>query len=159
MKLISARHSTKHELKHAFSAEEAMPLVKQHLDTRQTIDGLDHLRSFLALNFEFEVLNQVTNGDWLLIKPEAYYFDYAPFEERIRESRVMALMHSAPPQIRDPMKVLRVIASETDEPLVSRRYIATIDGERGERRVDALGVGQIPEPAKGSKISMRVIIN
>lgn len=159
MKLISARNPMPSELKHAFSAEEAVILVKHRLDTLQTIDGLKYLRGFLALDFEFEVFNKIRNGEWLLIKPEAYCFDYAQFKDQMFQRNVMALMASPPPQIKIPMKILRVVASETDELLASRRYIAIIDGERGVRSFDELGIGQIPEPTQGSEISLRVILN
>lgn len=64
MKLISARFPLPTELKHAYSAEEAVGVVKQHLDGRIVLDGLAHLRSFLALNFDDQVLNKsgMANG-------------------------------------------------------------------------------------------------
>lgn len=157
MKLISARFPLPSELKHAYGAEEAVGVVKQHLDGRIALDGLAHLRSFLALNFDDQVLNKVRDGEWLLIKPEAYYFDYAPFKEAFKQQRVMEMLASPPPQVKEAMKHMRIITRFTEEVLPSRRYYATINGHKGQRRVDALGIAQIPEPAKGAQINLHVL--
>ena len=157
MKLISARFPLPTELKHAYSAEEAVGVVKQHLDGRIVLDGLAHLRSFLALNFDDQVLNKIRDGEWLLIKPEAYYFDYAPFKEAFKQQRVMEMLASPPPQIKEAMKHMRIITRFTEEVLPSRRYYAIINGHKGQRRVDALGIAQIPEPAKGAQINLHVL--
>lgn len=156
MKLISARFPMPSELKHAYSAEEAVSVVKQHLDAKYPIDGLDHLRSFLALNFDFEVLNQVSKGEWLLIKPEAYYFDYAPFREAFRHQRVMELMAHPLPHEKPDVQVFRVLDSLTGEWLVNRRYTAIIDGKRGQRRIDEQGITHLMKPAKGASITFQV---
>ena len=157
MKLISARFPLPTELKHAYSAEEAVGVVKQHLDGRIALDGLAHLRSFLALNFDDQVLNKVRDGEWLLIKPEAYYFDYSPFKEALKQQRVMEMMASPPSQVKEVMKHMRIITRFTEEVLPSRRYYATINGQKGQRRVDALGIAQIPEPAKGAQVNLHVL--
>ena len=121
------------------------------------MDGLAHLRSFLALNFDDQVLNKVRDGEWLLIKPEAYYFDYSPFKEALKQQRVMEMMASPPSQVKEVMKHMRIITRFTEEVLPSRRYYATINGQKGQRRVDALGIAQIPEPAKGAQVNLHVL--
>ena len=157
MKLISARFPLPSELKHAYSAEEAVGVVKQHLNGRIALDGLTHLRSFLALNFDDQVLNKVRDGEWLLIKPEAYYFDYAPFKEAFKQQRVMEMMASPPPQVKEAMQHMRIITRFTEDTLPSLRYYATINGRKGQRRVDALGIAQIPEPPKGAQVNLHVL--
>ena len=121
------------------------------------MDGLAHLLSFLALNFDDQVLNKVRDGEWLLIKPEAYYFDYAPFKEAFKQQRVMEMLASPPPQVKEAMKHMRIITRFTEDTLPSRRYYATINGQKGQRRVDALGIAQIPAPAKGAQINLHVL--
>lgn len=157
MKLISARFPLPTELKHAYSAEEAVGVVKQHLDGRIALDGLAHLRSFLALNFDDQVLNKVRDGEWLLIKPEAYYFDYTPFKEAFKQQRVMEMMASPPPQVKEAMQHMFLMTSDVEDALPSPRYYATINGQKGQRRVDALGIAQIPEPAKGAQVNLHVL--
>ena len=121
------------------------------------MDGLAHLRSFLALNFDDQVLNKVRDGEWLLIKPEAYYFDYAPFKEAFKQQKVMEMMASPPPQVKEAMQHMRIITRFTEDTLPSRRYYATINGRKGQRRVDALGIAQIPEPPKGAQVNLHVL--
>ena len=64
MKLISARFPLPSELKHAYSAEEAVGVVKQHLDGRIALDELNSvsIRNTFAEGefFEFRRSDRMT---------------------------------------------------------------------------------------------------
>lgn len=134
MKLIRYLYLSSSELKHAYSTEEAHDLVKQALERREDIEGLDALRRHLMIRLDSEVLDPIERGEWLLIKPEAYYFDWAQFDKSVRaqlfEHRVMALMNAPPPQEKHHRRIFRVTDSQTGEPLINRSYIATVEGRR-----------------------------
>lgn len=156
MKLIRGRYASSWERKHAFASEDAVIQVRQHLASGQNIEGMDQLRSFLMLNVEHEVLQQVQSGEWLLIKPEAYYFDWGQFEKSMFEQRVMDLMSAAPPHAKPPaIQVFHVADSETAQSLDNRRCVVT--GHTAKRPIDGLGITHIPEPAEGERIELRVI--
>lgn len=156
MKLISSRYASSSELKHAFSAEEACHVVKQHLNNGQSIEGMQELRSFLMLNFDAQVLAQVESGEWLLIKPDAYYFDWAVFASAARDQLAMALMQHPIIEPRPATQVLQVMESGTLEWLVDRRYTAIINGASEQRRIDELGVTHLPASAKGADVVIKV---
>ena len=156
MKLISSLYASSWELKHAFSPEEARNVVQQHLGGGQKIEGLQQLRSALMLNFDSQVVQQVEEGEWLLIKPEASCFNWGQFEGAAREQRVMELMQHPIVQPKPAVQVLQMIRSETLEPLVSRRYTAIIDGASELRSVDALGITHLPASAKGAKVTLKL---
>ena len=99
----------------------------------------------------------IDGGEWLLIKPGAYYFDYAPFKEAFKQQRVMEMLASPPPQVKEAMKHMRIITRFTEDTLPSRRYYATINGRKGQRRIDAWGIAQIPEPPKGAQVNLHVL--
>ena len=104
------------------------------------------------------MLNKVRDGEWLLIKPEAYYFDYAPFKEAFKQQRVMEMLASPPPQVKEAMQHMFLMTSDVEDALPNLRYYATINGQKGQRRVDALAIGQIPEPAQGTQVSLQVLL-
>ncbi|MFW0754424.1 hypothetical protein ACN1C3_06675 [Pseudomonas sp. H11T01] len=82
----------------SYSAREALPWVEQALEGLQDIEGLQGLRDTLLLNFDGEVLDAVKSGEWLLLKPQAHAFDWAPFEKAAAEARArQAFMKSIEP--------------------------------------------------------------
>ena len=152
MKLISSRHASSWDLEHAFSVEEALNLMQHPMAGGQEIAGLQQLRTTLMINFDSQVLQQIESGEWLLIKPEANCFNWGQFEGAAREQRVMDAMQHPVPQPKPEVQVLQVLASETLEPLVNRRYTAVIDGTSELRKIDALGFTHLPASAKGAQV-------
>lgn len=161
MKLIRQLYVSAWELKHAYPAQEAIVQLKQSLENREDIEGMDELRRYLMIDDNREVLDQIERGEWLLIKAEANFFDWTEFAEAVskkqREQRILDLMKAPPPQPKTPLLIFRIVDSETGEPLTHRRYIATVDGQKAERRTDSGGVTHISAPPEGAKISMQVI--
>jgi len=161
MKLIRYLYPSSSELKHAYSTEEAHDLVEQALERREDIEGMDELRRHLMINLDSEVLDQIGRGEWLLIKPEAYYFSWAQFDKsvrkQLRDHRVMELMKTPPPQEQRQRQIFRVTDSQTGEPLINRSYIAIVEGETSKRRTDVIGIAHIPAPPAGAKISLHVL--
>lgn len=82
----------------AYSSREALPWVEKALEGLHDIEGLQGLRDALLLNFDSEVFNAVESGEWLLLKPQAYAFDWAPYEKAAAEARArQAFMKSIEP--------------------------------------------------------------
>jgi hypothetical protein len=161
VKLIRQLYVSARELKHAYPAQEAIAQVKQSLENREVIDGMDELRRSLMVDDSSELLDQIERGEWLLIKAQASFFDWGQFAEVVskkqRDQRIMELMKSPLPQPKTPLRIFRIVDSETGEPLTHRSYIATVDGQKTERRTDSSGVTHISAPPEGAKISMQVI--
>jgi len=163
MRLISSRYPTSRELKHAYSTDEATRLVKQHLNSGQDIEGMGQLRSFLMLDFDSEVIKRVENGEWLLIKDEAYYFDWGQFDKSVRQQlfsrRMKELISPTPAPEKKWGHVFRVINSETGRPVPWRTFIAIVDGKRSLHATDTQGIGRVSAPLPGSTISIHVIFS
>jgi hypothetical protein len=163
VKLISALYPSLSELKHTCPVDEALHIVKQHLESGADIDGMESLRNVLMLPFDSEVMKQVESGEWLLVRDEAYYFDGGQIDKsvgaKLFEHRVMELMKAPPPQEKPPRRIFRVTDSQTGEPLIDRSYIATVEGEKSKRRTDVIGIAHIPAPSEGAKISLHVLFS
>lgn len=155
MKLIRQLYVSEWELKHAYPAQEAIAQFKQSLENREDIQGLDELRRYLMVDDSREVLDQIERGEWLLIKAQANFFDWGQFAEAVstkqRERRILELMKAPLPQPTTPLLIFRIVDSETGEPLAHRRYIATVDGQKTERRTDSGGVTHISAPPEGRR--------
>jgi hypothetical protein len=163
VKLISALYPSLSELKHTCPVDEALHIVKQHLESGADIDGMESLRNVLMLPFDSEVMKQVESGEWLLVRDEAYYFDRGQIDKsvgaKLFEHRVMELMNAPPPQEKHHRRIFRVTDSQTGEPLINQSYIATVEGETSKRRTDVIGIAHIPAPPAGAKISLRVLFS
>ena len=159
MKLVSARYASSRERQQAFSSQEAMTWIRQQSGLGPLIESPGQPGRFLRLNLGGEALQQVESGEWLLLKPEVYCFDWGQFEPSMREQRAMALIHSPPPQPEKAVRVVRVVDSETAEWLVNRRCVTTVEGEQGRRRTDGLGITHLSEPGKGANIELRLFAN
>jgi len=148
MKLISRLDSLPEELRNAYSPEEARGLVQESFGSSNSIEGMDKLRHGLILDTETEVLGRLESGDWLLINEKAYYFDNSAIVKQAKEQQVMEMMNSPPPQPKQIITQLRILDSETSEPITNRNFAAVIDGQKGERRTDSYGVAHISKPSE-----------
>ena len=141
MKLISGRDPLPEETMNAYPPEEARELVRHSLGEPEPVQGLEDLREGLLLDTDSEVLSQVESGEWLLVKPEAYYFDQSHITSGAKDRRVAELLRSPPPQPAPPKQTLfRLVDSETWEPFIHSRFASWITGERSGIRTDAAGV-------------------
>lgn len=162
MKLISAHYPLPEELEHAYSPEEASALVRDSLRQRRDIPGLQALRAEHTTVFDTDIVNQVKNGKWLLVKDEAYYFDWGQFDEPARqaqfEQRVQQLMKS-PPKTDSTVRygqIFKVVNSETNGNLAFRSFIAVIDGQEISGSTDLNGMASIYALSSNSRILIRV---
>lgn len=156
MRLVSEFSLSAWERQHAYPSEQALNHVRQALQDRQPIEGLDELRGGLLIDIDSEVLDQVERGEWWLIKAEADYFDWkAPVQAF--DQKVMELMKNPPIQAKRSPRIFRLVDSVTAKPLAQQRYIATVNGEAAERRTDGEGIAHLFTPAEVRQISMSVI--
>jgi hypothetical protein len=154
MKLLRAIYLSAWELQHACASEQALDHVRQALSDRQPIEGLDELRAGLLIDIDSEVLEQLERGEWCLISTEA---DYGDWTVPLFNQRVLALMKNPPEQISRVPRIFRLVDSVTGEPMVQRRYVATVDGQATERRTDVQGIAHLFLTAEAPQISMAVI--
>lgn len=162
MKLISAHYPLPEELEHAYSPEEASTLVRDSLRQRRDIPGLQALRAEHTTVFDTDIVRQVKNGKWLLVKDEAYYFDWRQFDEPARqaqfEQRVQQLMKSPPAQTTTPVSYgyeFYVVNNE-GKSLAYRNYIARVGEQSIHGVTDSGGVGRIKTDSEGVEISVHV---
>jgi hypothetical protein len=156
MRLVSEFSLLAWERQHAYSHEQALDHVRQALQDRQPIDGLDELRGGLLINIDSQVLDQIERGEWWLIRAEADYYDWKapvqPFDQK-----VMELLRDPPIQAKRSPRIFRIVDSVTAQPLAQQRYTATVDGQTAERRTDGKGVAHLFTPVQVRQISMSVI--
>lgn len=156
VKLVRALYLSTWERQQACSSEQALAHVRQALDERQSLEGLDELRAGLLIDTDSEVLDQIERGEWCLIEADAGYADWtiptSPFDQR-----VLALMRNPPVQPSRTPRIFRLVDSVTGEPLVRCRYRATVDGQTTDHRTDALGIAHLFVTDRGQQISMDVI--
>jgi hypothetical protein len=156
MRLVSEYSLTAWERQHAYSSEQALDHMRQALQDRQPLEGLNELRGGLLIDLDSEVLDQIERGEWWLIRAEADYYDWkAPVQAF--DQKVMGLMRNPPVQAKRSPKIFRLLDSVTAEPLVQHRYTATVDGQAAERRTDGEGIAHLFTTAEVRQISMRVI--
>lgn len=156
MRLVSEFSLSAWERQHAYSSEQALDRVRQALQDRQPIEGLDELRAGLLIDLDSEVLDQVERGEWWLIRAEADYYDWkAPVQAF--DQKVMELMRNPPVQAKRLPRIFRLVDSVSAEPLAQQRYTATVDGQAAERRTDGEGIAHLFTPAEVRQISMKVI--
>ncbi|MEB0041651.1 MULTISPECIES: hypothetical protein [unclassified Pseudomonas] len=160
MKMVSALYPSSSELKHACSVGEALSIVRQYLDGRAEIEGVDVLRHGLMLPFDSEVLKQVESGEWLLIMDEAYCFDAGEIHNSVGakmfDHRVKELMNPPRNEKKRYGFIFRVINFETRESLIGRPYIAKVVGEIIEGQTDGEGLVHVLAPSDSVPISIRV---
>lgn len=156
MRLVNAFHLSAWERRHAYSSEEALERVRQALEDRQRLEGLDELRGGLLINLDNEVLGSIEQGQWWLIKPEADFADWV-MPSRTFDQKVMNLMNNPPLQPSRSPRLFRLVDSVTAQPLQLQPYIATIDGEAIQRTTDGEGITHLFTPAEVRQISMQVI--
>ncbi|MCP1516202.1 hypothetical protein J2Y74_000512 [Pseudomonas migulae] len=156
MRLVNDIHMSEWERQHAWPSEQALELVRQALQDRQLIDGMDELRAGLLIDIESEVLDPIERGEWRLVRPEADYADWV-MPERTFDPKVMELMLNPPVQPSRTPRVFRLLDSVTGEPLALHHYIATVDGDTAPRRTDGKGIAHLFTSAEIPQISMKVI--
>ena len=156
MRLVNELDLSEWERQHAWPSEQALELVRQALQDRQLIDGMDELRAGLLIDIESEVLDPIERGEWRLLRPEADYADWV-MPERTFDPKVMELMQNPPVQPSRTPRVFRLLDSATGEPLALHDYIATVDGDSAPRRTDAKGIAHLFISAEIPQISMKVI--
>ncbi|MFY0729080.1 hypothetical protein J1D76_09915 [Pseudomonas sp. NFX15] len=144
------------ERQQACSSEQALAHVRQALDDRQSLEGLDELRTGLLIDIDSEVLDQIERGEWCLVKAESGYADWTLPTSHF-DQRVMALMRKPPVQPSRTPRIFRLVDSVTGEPLVLRHYQSTVDGRTSEHRTDALGIAHLFVTDRVQQISMEVI--
>ncbi|MEB0079930.1 peptidoglycan recognition family protein [Pseudomonas sp. CCI3.2] len=158
--MVSALYPSSSELKHACSVGEALSIVRQYLDGRAEIEGVDVLRHGLMLPFDSEVLKQVESGEWLLIMDEAYCFDAGEIHNSVGakmfDHRVKELMNPPRNEKKRYGFIFRVINFETRESLIGRPYIAKVGGEIIEGQTDGEGLVHVLAPSDSVPISIRV---
>ena len=156
MRLVNELDLSERERQHAWPSEQALELVRQALQDRQLIDGMDELRAGLLIDIESEVLDPIERGEWRLVRPEADYADWV-MPERTFDPKVMELMLNPPVQPSRTPRVFRLLASATGEPLALHDYIATVDGDTAPRRTDGKGIAHLFTSTGWQQISMKVI--
>jgi len=143
VKLISAHYPLPEELQHAYSPEEASALVRDSLGQGRDIPGLQALRAEHTTVFDTDIVSQVKNGKWLLVKDEAYYFDWGQFDEPVKEKlaehKVMTLLQPRPAAKQAERRIFRAVDCVTKEPLPRGDYIARGNGESVRGATDAMG--------------------
>ncbi|CAI8810809.1 PAS_3 domain-containing protein [Pseudomonas sp. IT-P44] len=156
MRLVNELDLSEWERQHAWPSEQALELVRQALQDRQLIDGMDELRAGLLIDIESEVLDPIERGEWRLVRPEADYADWV-MPERTFDPKVMELMLNPPVQPSRTPRVFRLRDSVTGEPLALHDYIATVDGDTAPRRTDGKGIAHLFTSTGWQQISMKVI--
>ena len=163
MKLISAQYPLPQELSNAYPPDEAAGLLGQAFERRENIDGLNQLRRDQLINFDSEAMDRVESGEWLLVKGNAYAFDWGQFDKPVRkqmfDQRVQELLRAPP--VQSPTKVrygqvFRVLNSETRMPVPLRVYSAIVDGNKINGKTDFYGLIQIFAFSERSRISVHV---
>ena len=157
MKLVHRRKLKMGDEKYVYPPAEAIALVKRAVASYQRIEGLVELRRGLMINLDRLVWQQIERGEWLLIKPEASSFDWKDFEPEARHRRIMAAMENPPPQPKPLVLIFRATDSETAEWIISRKYIASLDGTKDSRKIDDLGIGYVPLSSKRVRVSMCLV--
>jgi hypothetical protein len=155
MRLVRELSLTDNERKHVCPVDEALEQVASLLSMRQSLDGLDQLRAGLMINLDSEVLAQIKQGEWCLIKAEADY-GYWQGAEAVFEQAVLELMNNPPEQPTRTARIFRLVDSVTGEPLPAQAYIATIDGIPSQRRTDALGIAHLFTGDQVRQLSLRI---
>lgn len=163
MKLVSAQYPLPEELANAYPPDEAQRLVKDAFERGDSIEGLAQLKREQVINFDNEGLEPVSSGEWLLVRDEAYYFDWGQFKKLLRrrksEQLVMEQLHVHQDQVQQKVRYGQVFyAEDTDgKPLANRRYIAVVGGRYISGYTDANGVAYIATFAEGEKIEMHLL--
>lgn len=142
MRLVREFSLTDDERQQVCPVEEALEQVASLLDGRQSLEGLDQLRAGLMINLDSEVLAQIRQGEWCLIKAEADY-GYWRGAEAVSEQAVLNLMNNPPEQPTRTARIFRLVDSVTGEPLPAQPCIATVDGIPSQRRTDGLGIAHL----------------
>jgi len=155
MRLVNDIHLSEWERQHAWPSDQALELVRQALQDRQLIDGMDDLRADLLIDIDSEVLDPIERGEWRLVMPEADYADWV-MPERTFDPKVMELMLNPPVQSTRSPRIFRLVDSVTGEPLALHDYIATVDGDTAPRRTDGKGIAHLFISAEVQQISMKV---
>lgn len=151
MKLTPDRYATPHERDHAYPAAEAKDLVSRSLSSGTPVDGVDDLHRELISNRQEDALAAVEDGDWLLVKDDAYYFDWGRFDKAAQEQksarRVKEISSKPLPEEKIEKLVVRMLDSITGEPLVNRKARFVVGQESNVRKTDGLGVAYLsPAP-------------
>ena len=157
MRLVHRRKLKMGDEKYVYPPAEAIALIKSALARYQRIEGLAELRRGLMINLDHLVWQQIERGEWLLIKPEARSFDWKDFEPEARHRRMLAAMENPPPQPKPLVLIFRATDSETAEWIISRKYIASLDGTKDSRKIDDQGIGYVPLSSKRVGVSMCLV--
>jgi hypothetical protein len=157
MRLVHRRKLKMGDEKYVYPPAEAIALVKKSVARYQKIEGLAELRRGLLINLDSFVWQQIERGEWLLIKHEARFFDWKDFEPEARHRRMLAAMENPPPQPKPLVLIFRATDSETAEWIISRKYIASLDGTKDSRKIDDLGIGYVPLSSKRVRVSMCLV--
>lgn len=161
MKLVSAQYPLLEELANVYSPDEARILVKDAFERGDSIEGLTQLKREQMINFDNEGLDPVSSGEWLLVKDEAYYFDWRQFKKplRRRKSEQLVMERLRVHQDQQAVRYGQVFyADDTDGmPLANRRYIAVVNGKHLSGYTDAEGVAYIAASSAGEKIEVHFL--
>ncbi|MEZ1319238.1 hypothetical protein QIW53_24725 [Pseudomonas fluorescens] len=155
MRLVSDVCLSDWERRHAWPREQALELMGEALWGRQAVEGLDQLRAGLLIDLDSEVLDQIEQGEWWLIRPEADYLDWG-MPLQAFDPKVLALMHNPPAQPARRPSLYRLVESVTSQPLVNCQHLATVDGETARRRTDGEGITHLWVAAGVLEISMQI---
>ncbi len=155
MRLIHRSHVTQLERRQAYPVDQALERVCKALLDRQPIQGLDQLRAGLVVDLDSEVLEQIEQGEWLLLTGETEGGDW-PLGDAAFDQAVLDLMNNPPAQpVRTP-RIYRLVESMTGEPLSQQPYIATVDGVPIQRRTDGAGIAHLFMADDTRQIAMRI---
>ena len=154
MRLVREFSLTDDERQQVCPVEEALEQVASLLDGRQSLEGLDQLRAGLMINLDSEVLAQIRQGEWCLIKAEADY-GYWRGAEAVSEQAVLDLMNNPPEQPTRTARIFRLVDSVTGEPLPAQACIAMVDGIPSQRRTDAQGIAHL-FASEQAQLSLRI---
>lgn len=155
VKLVHHSHLTQAERQQAYPVDQALERVCKALLDRRPLEGLDQLRASLLKDLGSVVLEQVEQGEWLLLKVEDDGGDGLAVAQAF-DPAVLDLMSNPPPQPTRTPRIFRLVDSVTGEPLAQQPYIATVDGVPTQRRTDASGIAHLFTADDVRQISMRI---
>jgi uncharacterized Fe-S radical SAM superfamily protein PflX len=128
----------------AYSPDEALLLLRSSCRAANSTTGLNTLRRTLVANSNFQVSNKLRQKQWLLIKDDAYFFDWSTFDKNFREDRrtqaALKLVAAPPVQMTKKPFEFMVMDSEIREPLLQRKCNLCHDGASVERKSDKEGL-------------------
>lgn len=161
MRLVASRYASSTERLHAVPTDDAQAVLEQSQRSGQPIDGIDDLMSDVARPNGDELPAKIESGELLVVRDDAYYFDWGPFEQQVekqkRAQRVSEISKHPLPEKKVEKLIVRMLDSVTGEPLMNRSVQFVTDRESYRRKTDALGIAYLsPAPPSESLATLQL---